>query len=370
MLPRLMQLDPNLDLAVIRIKTDLDGNAVDKSSLNLPFVPTGDSDGLRLGDQLVIIGYPKIGGESITLTRGEVAGFTAEEPYGNRAFVKTSATITGGNSGGLAANSQGQIVGVPTQLGYGGNDQYVDCRPIVDTNGDGVIDEKDSCVPTGGFINALRPIKLAMAFIEKAKAGDKSIVESVVSSQDFKSTGGKVILKDDFSDPKSGWPVYNDDSGSAAYHNGEYFFTVTPLQKIVWINGGNKDLTDSETTIDARVVKTIQNGGYGLMCRLNKNKEFYGFEVTEDGYFSIWKRIKTSYVFLQYWQKSDLINGDSSMKMTVSCIGDQLSLAVNGKILAQVTDSSLTTGDHGMFVETYEKGDFTVAFDNYVVQKP
>jgi hypothetical protein len=61
-----------------------------------------------LGESIVILGYPVIGGGTITLTRGEVSGFTAEEPFGNRAFIKTSGTIAGGNSGGLAVNFLGK----------------------------------------------------------------------------------------------------------------------------------------------------------------------------------------------------------------------------------------------------------------------
>jgi S1-C subfamily serine protease len=148
---------------------------VNYAALNLPVVPLGDSDALAIGDDLIILGYPGIGGATITLTSGKVAGFTAQGGLGDRAFIKTSATIAGGNSGGLAANTAGELVGIPTQLGYGGDDQFVDCRVLVDTNGDGRVDERDDCVPTGGFINALRPVNLALPLIERAKAGQINI---------------------------------------------------------------------------------------------------------------------------------------------------------------------------------------------------
>ena len=158
----ILQVDANLDLAVIKVRSDLNGGPTNFEALEIDPVPIGSSDALGLGDELIIIGYPSIGGETITLTPGEVSGFTAEEPYGNRAFIKTSATISGGNSGGLAATPQGEIIGVPTKLGSGDEEvEYVDCRRLADTNRDGMIDENDSCVPTGGFINAIRPITLA-----------------------------------------------------------------------------------------------------------------------------------------------------------------------------------------------------------------
>ncbi|MFQ5435650.1 MAG: hypothetical protein ACE5FD_12300, partial [Anaerolineae bacterium] len=49
-----------------------------------------------------------------TFTRGDVAGFESQEFVGNRAWIKTDTTVSPGNSGGLGANSNGQIVGVPS----------------------------------------------------------------------------------------------------------------------------------------------------------------------------------------------------------------------------------------------------------------
>ena len=70
---------------------DIDYNPIDPQSLNLPYVPLGDSSNLKLGDDISILGYPSIGGETITLTSGEVSGFTTETGFGIRAFIKTSA---------------------------------------------------------------------------------------------------------------------------------------------------------------------------------------------------------------------------------------------------------------------------------------
>ena len=158
--------DTVLDLAVIRISTTLDGSALPEA---FPFVKVGDSDALDIGDDISIFGYPGIGGNTITFTSGQVSGFTGEAVLGDRAWIKTDATIAGGNSGGLAANDAGEIIGVPTRSGT--TSEIVDCRVIVDTNRDGVIDDDDTCVPLGGFINGLRPIAFAEPLISAARGG-------------------------------------------------------------------------------------------------------------------------------------------------------------------------------------------------------
>ncbi len=165
-------IDGFMDLAVIQITSTVKGDGVDPSSLNLPYVPLGNSDNVHVGDHINILGFPAIGGNTITYTSGDVAGFSAEDKLGDRAWIKTDATISGGNSGGMATNDQGQLIGVPSIAASGNaNSEATDCRVIQDTNGDGAIDEKDTCIPIGGFINALRPVNLALPLIKAAQSG-------------------------------------------------------------------------------------------------------------------------------------------------------------------------------------------------------
>jgi S1-C subfamily serine protease len=179
-------VDYSLDLAVIEVTETLDG---DDPSETFPFIETGDSNNVGIGDDIRIFGYPGIGGETITFTEGAVSGFTSERSVGNRAWIKTDATIAGGNSGGLAVNEDGQIIGVPTIAGSGSEASSVDCRVIEDTNGDGFLDENDTCVPVGGFINGLRPINLASDLIDAARTGE-TYVSPYYEEEEIEETPG------------------------------------------------------------------------------------------------------------------------------------------------------------------------------------
>ncbi len=166
-------VDYGLDLAVVRIVSDLDGA---HAQLQLPFVQLGDSDQVEIGDRIRILGYPGIGGDTVTFTEGAISGFTSERGIDGRAWLKTDATITGGNSGGMGLNQQGELVAIPTTLGSGAEDGgLADCRQLVDTNRDGVVDSEDTCVPLGGFINALRPVALATPLIQAARQGERYV---------------------------------------------------------------------------------------------------------------------------------------------------------------------------------------------------
>jgi S1-C subfamily serine protease len=103
--------DPQADLAVLKV--DADG---------LPTVPLGDSDRLRLGQQVVAIGYALglEGGPSVTA--GIVSSLdrevTVQDPaFGQRVYtsvVQTDAAINPGNSGGPLVDLAGNVVGINT----------------------------------------------------------------------------------------------------------------------------------------------------------------------------------------------------------------------------------------------------------------
>lgn len=64
-----------------------------------------------IGDHVSILGYPSVGGSSLTATDGIVSGFEYDD--GTR-FIKTSAKIEHGNSGGIAIKDSGCVLGIPT----------------------------------------------------------------------------------------------------------------------------------------------------------------------------------------------------------------------------------------------------------------
>ena len=359
----IVQADEALDIAIIKPYQDLNGNPLNYDLLNLPFVPLGDSDQLKLGESINILGYPGIGGDTITLTRGEVSGFTSEEAYGNRAFIKTSGTIAGGNSGGLAVNEKGELIGVPTAVGSGDlSDAIVDCRALMDTNRDGYIDSNDTCVPTGGFINALRPINLAMGLITAARAGEVAIIAGNGIGESFVADG-QVILEDDFSDPKSGWNSFVDQDSETKYENGEFVIRVGRPMYLAW---SDQEYLYDPIVIEAdvRVVESVGDADYGFICGLVDSEHFYVLEISEDGYYTIWKQDGKETTFLVDWQYSQEIAGGGRFRLSARCAADQLVLAMDGTVLASATDPNYKPGGIGMIAGTFDLEGFKVAFDN------
>ena len=192
-LAEIVAQSPELDLAVLKITSEMNGKRV--RGLKLPSISVGDSDKLDLGDVMAILGYPGIGGDTVTFTSGSVAGFTKEKQISaRRAWIKTDATIAGGNSGGTAVNHEGELVAIPTQAAAGSDISPVDARPVVDTNRDGRIDHRDTPMAIGGFINGLRPVNLAKPLLRQAGvkvtgAGSRSKVPTTPPPRSDKGKG-------------------------------------------------------------------------------------------------------------------------------------------------------------------------------------
>jgi pSer/pThr/pTyr-binding forkhead associated (FHA) protein/S1-C subfamily serine protease len=140
-------VDGYLDLAVLKITETAGGRIVEPDSGDLDDlvqVDVGNSDDLGTGDDIRVFGYPGASQTTtVTLTEGVVSGPVKDERLrSNRGMLNISADIRPGNSGGLAANGDGEIVGVPSII-------------------------REDEVPS------MRPINYAVPLIEAAKEGKK-----------------------------------------------------------------------------------------------------------------------------------------------------------------------------------------------------
>src|SRR5882672_1331798 len=107
--------DPSTDVAVIKIDAPDD----------LPVVPLGDSEDVRIGDWAVAIGNA-LGELSGTLTVGVISGKgrTNLSIVGGapayQDFIQTDASINFGNSGGPLLNIRGEAIGINTAINPSG----------------------------------------------------------------------------------------------------------------------------------------------------------------------------------------------------------------------------------------------------------
>ncbi len=166
----LIQADTQFDLAIVRINASLDGSLIDPSTLNLPFVAIGDSSAFAPGNGLTFVGYPDIGASSVAAVQGVITGLTAEKSGSHLSWFRTDSSLGGAMSGGGAFDVSGRLVGVLTSApATTGNEPGPMCLSIQDSTRDGLITERDACVPIGASVTAIRPIVFAQHLIEAAR---------------------------------------------------------------------------------------------------------------------------------------------------------------------------------------------------------
>ena len=116
----------------------------------------------QIGDPVQLYSYPGIGSYSVTYTSGHLAGWSYDDMTETDAgIMKLDMTVAGGSSGSGLLDSKGRLIGLIVMGGvtrFPAEDErndidWVDCRHAADTNGDELIDDEDTCLPTGGFIN-------------------------------------------------------------------------------------------------------------------------------------------------------------------------------------------------------------------------
>lgn len=99
----IIRVSGNEDIAVLKIRNPKNNS--------LPFVTiaTGSSNNLSLGARVTTYGYPALFGTTLTYTSGDFSGVSG-------GFLKTSAIIEHGNSGGGAYLKDGTFIGMPTAV--------------------------------------------------------------------------------------------------------------------------------------------------------------------------------------------------------------------------------------------------------------
>ena len=103
----LIGIMPEKDFALIKIRPE--GLALIRSMLGkIPYLPLGDSDLIRRGDEVMALGYP-LGQQSLKSTTGVISGR-------ENGMIQMSAPINPGNSGGPSINIHGEVIGINTAM--------------------------------------------------------------------------------------------------------------------------------------------------------------------------------------------------------------------------------------------------------------
>ncbi len=153
---------------------------------------------------------------------------------------------------------------------------------------------------------------------------------------------GGALFADDFSGEQScGWLEYNRGGAVAAIDEGVLKISTSSPGEIWWTNPG-RDFADVVIDVSTRQVGGPDDNAYGIICRYQDEENFYLFLISGDGFYAIgkYKSGEDRVTYLtedgQFAQSDQINQGAATNQIQASCIGNELSLAVNGYPLLTV----------------------------------
>jgi S1-C subfamily serine protease len=154
--------DAAVDLAVVEPAYALDGRPVEEGDVNLLPLPMAQNErSVQLEQPLRLIGYPGVGGSTVTIDPAVVSGFGFDDnvpELAGSAWIKTDPAGGSGISGGSTVDDDGVLVGVPTAGGLA----EIRC---LDLDGDGDTEPATECAATAGESGFSRPIPEAFSLL-------------------------------------------------------------------------------------------------------------------------------------------------------------------------------------------------------------
>jgi hypothetical protein len=183
---------------------------------------------------------------------------------------------------------------------------------------------------------------------------------------------GSVLFQDDFSDPNSGWLQGQDEFGLAEYTERGFRIYVAN-ESSAKISIPRLHYSNVRLEVEARKIGGMDDNDFGLICRYKDPDNFYFFIISSDGYYGIGKYVHNnmSLIEMDMMQTSDLINqGEANNQIRADCVGDLLTIYINGQKAAEVRDSSLKEGDVGMIAGTFASPGTDILFEQFKVMRP
>ncbi len=182
-----------------------------------------------------------------------------------------------------------------------------------------------------------------------------------------------VLFKDDFASVSTGWDQLHETGYTLEYKDGSYHVVVGKQNggESVW-NG--QDYTDMSVEVDATMNTAPDDARVGVSCRFPKANGGYSFEISRNGSYGIFIYDSTGSPSGLYEDTlaPNTVNTSGPNHIEGICSGSTLTMALNGVMLAQVDDSTLTSGAAGLIVRTGDSGTagIDVSFNQFMVKGP
>lgn len=208
------------------------------------------------------------------------------------------------------------------------------------------------------------------------------------------ATAGEVVYVETFDTTPADWELYSGRLSAQAV-NGALRVAVDEVNSLPYSTAAPY-FGDFDLRVLGRATAGPLDNGFGVVFRVQNPQNYYGFFISSDGYYQVWREVDGTEKLLSDWIPSPLVNQGlgAANEIRVVAQGDRFRFYVNGEqvmlcvpddpaatstyadscidgqMQPELVDGSISEGRLGVIARTFDEPGVEVDFDNVLVFGP
>ncbi len=214
-------------------------------------------------------------------------------------------------------------------------------------------------------------VALAVGLAASACSSGSSVDESALPTPTAREIG--LAVNADITGTKPDLTTFDDTNGHAGIPaGGKYQIGVRNPQSLVTATLDDSFPVDQIVTASFDASGGAIDAGFGIICRMVDEDNYYRLGVGNDGTYAIQKVKGGKLTVLtgagQWVRAPSIRNTPGVFNVRVDCVGDTLTLFESNQPIAQVRDDTIKGHTVGVFVESFREPSATIQVDSLSVR--
>jgi hypothetical protein len=158
----------------------------------------------------------------------------------------------------------------------------------------------------------------------------------------------------DFSDDTGKWVTEKTDAVEAELADGIYTLRIISPDQYYQSNPKMDSGTDQGIAASVQPKDDARAGVFLRLTKTDGKRDYYACWINAAGEYGCFVSIKDEWTTLQDATPSDAIKTDAPNRLVMTAKGDTITLRINGTEVATLTDSQVTEGIAGLYLENFK----------------